>query len=91
MKVIKNTRKNDTVSLQVARETEKAVAVEVRVEIVDQKDQTRLAWFPKSMIDGGDGVAIIPGWMFSERMAEIREEFVKFGITTVKTIVKVAK
>lgn len=61
--------------MKVARETEKAVAVEVVFEAANaEREITRLMWFPKSMIEGGEGVALVPGWMIEERVDRARAE-----------------
>jgi hypothetical protein len=67
------------VAIRVVRETAKAVAAELVVCVPGGEDKTRLAWFPKSMIGGGDGMAIVPVWMVREREVRAVTEYVPFG------------
>lgn len=56
-------------AVRVARETEKAVACEIVIEFAGS-EETKLVWFPKSLLGGGDGIAEIPGWLIREKISE---------------------
>lgn len=60
--------------VRVAKETEKAVAVKVVIEMAGI-EQEKLVWFPKSAIDGGGGVAEIPGWMIRDREEKAIDDY----------------
>lgn len=62
-------------AVRVARETEKAVAAEVLLSIPGGFEETALVWFPKSAIEGGEGVAVIPGWMIRDREERAGENY----------------
>lgn len=57
-------------AVRVVRESEKAVACEIVVEFAGD-EEAKLVWFPKSMIGGADGVALIPGWLITSKLAEV--------------------
>lgn len=68
--------KNEFHAIQVARESEKAVAITVRIDLCDiERDITRLVWLPKSQLK--DGAA--PGWLLLAKRAELRDELRNAG------------
>lgn len=64
--------RNSDHAVRVARETEKAVAATITIEFAGCETE-KLVWFPKSAIGGGDGVAVVPGWMIRAKIAEALE------------------
>jgi hypothetical protein len=58
-------------ALTVVRETEKAVAIAVEIDLVNmERTVSRLAWFPKSVLR--DGAA--PGWMIRNKINDLMGE-----------------
>lgn len=67
-----NAWRNAFHTLPVARETEKAFAVEAHFIINNgQSETTRLLWFPKSVCHG----FAAPGWMIEKKVAEVADAF----------------
>lgn len=64
--------RNSFHQVAIARETEKAVAVEADVEIANlEKSTRRTLWIPKSVMkDGG-----VPGWILDKKVQEMKSEF----------------
>lgn len=60
-------------AVPVVRETEKAVAAEIVIEFAGD-EETKLVWFPKSAIGGADGVALIPGWLLTAKIDELKNK-----------------
>lgn len=67
--------RNSDHPVRVDHETEKAVGVDVVLEVPGGYQDTVTVWFPKSMIGGGNGVAMIPGWMIRDREAKAPDEY----------------
>lgn len=65
--------RNSDHAVAVVKETEKAVAAEVTVVVPGGFEETRLVWFPKSAIGGGEGVAIVAGWMIRSKEEQVTE------------------
>jgi len=60
--------------VRVVRETEKAVAAKCVINFAGF-EEAKLVWFPKSAIDGSDGVALIPGWLIRAKQADLLQSF----------------
>lgn len=65
-------------SVRVEKETEKAVAIKITVEMAGNESEL-LVWFPKSCIEGGEGVAEIMGWMLNEKINDKVDNYTGSG------------
>jgi len=67
--------------IKVSRETEKAVAVEVRIDFCDfETVKTELAWLPKSQLVDGQA----PGWILDKKIGEL---YLKYKGTTRSSVI----
>lgn len=57
-------------SFAAARETERAVAVQVEIDYIDvERDGRSLVWFPKSQVTNG----CLPGWLINAKKRELMD------------------
>lgn len=61
--------------VEVAKETEKAVAAKITILAPGGFEEEALVWFPKSAIGGGENFAEIPGWMIRDREGSVGDNF----------------
>ena len=61
---------NSTHALNIAQETERAVAVKVNIDFCDLEfDKSQLVWIPKSLLVEGRA----PGWILNKKLNEVIE------------------
>ncbi len=68
--------KNSSHLVTIARQTEKAIACEVELELAGCHT-TKIVWFAKSCCEPGEaeGTALVPGWLIVEKHREVTEGF----------------
>ncbi len=70
--VAKRKFNNDLHTIKIDRQSEKAIASLIILEVPGGDSVERFVWFPKSMCEPGqlEGTALVPGWMIQDRQKE---------------------